>query len=103
MLKRFITLTALALLLTACIPSVGNSELANITAERTGDTITATLLLSQDATQVLVFFTGDDFRQEFGQATLPAGAHEFSVVNPDPVSCSASGYVGWRYFLVFCQ
>jgi hypothetical protein len=103
MLKRLITLTALVALLTACIPSIGNTELATITAERTGDTVTATLLLSQDSTQVLVFFTGDNFRQEFGEPSLPAGTHQFSIINPDPVACSASGYVGWRYFLVFCQ
>jgi hypothetical protein len=103
MLKRLITLTALAFLLTACIPSIGNSELATITAERNGDTVIASLVLTQDATQVLVFFTGANFREEFGERALPAGTYDFSIINPNPVSCSASGYVGWRYFLVFCQ
>ena len=103
MLKRLITLTALALLLTACIPSIGNTELATITAERNGNTVTASLTLTQDTTQVLVFFTGDNFRRDFGERALSAGTYDFSVINSDPVSCSASGYVGWRYFLVFCQ
>jgi hypothetical protein len=103
MLKRLANLTALTLMLTACIPQIGRTDLATLTAERQGDTVTATLTLNQDATQVLVIFTGDDFRREFGERTLAAGVHDFAVVNPNPVSCSASGYVGWQYFLIFCQ
>ena len=103
MLKRLAPAILLALLLSACIPQVGRTPHATLTAERVGGEVTATLVLNRDATQVLVGFTGDAFRIEFGERELPAGTHEFTVENPNPVSCWASGYVGWQYFLIFCQ
>ena len=103
MLKRIVPITLLILLLTACIPQIGRTDLATLTAERAGNTVTATLTLNKDTTQVLVIFTGDGYRKEFGEARLTAGVHEFSVINSSPVSCSASGYVGFQYFLIFCQ
>lgn len=101
-MRKLLLLPILALLLTACIPQLVTSPIAELSAYRDGSTYTATLLLTENATQVLVLLRSDDAQERNVLPRLERGLHSFSIESDAPVACSASGYVGWTYFLVFC-
>lgn len=101
-MKKLLLTLAAVFLLAACIPQIGTSDTASIEARRVSETVTASLTLTQPATQVAVIFRGDTFDKRFTERRLETGIHFFEVQTAEPVSCSASGWVGGRYFLIFC-
>ncbi len=92
----------LAVLLAACIPVIGGGDIASLTAERSGDQVTATLTLNRESSDVLVLFTSAGWTESVRPGVLEPGVYTYSVTNLDPTSCSASGYAGRTYWLVYC-
>lgn len=92
----------LAVLFTACIPVIGGGDIASLTAERSGDEVTATLTLNRESTDTLILFSSAGWSESVRPGVLEPGVYTYSVTNLDPTTCSASGYAGRTYWLVFC-